>query len=325
MTRLLGLGLVLALATLASPAEAQLLRRASGAARGDDDRGSSSSGSSSWPSSRDRDDDDDDYDDDDYDYDYDQGSGGSLLGRASGVARGGSGWSSGSYGDGSYPDDRGSLLGGASRVGRGGGAPYPGPARPREIGYQVSGCPYAGDRPGLGAVAQPGEGWSVAGRLTVEGGWAIGGAARTGAAARVQIPGVNLDLSARYSFFFEPTDEGLVALALGRWALEYRILQTPYVQLRVGLAARHMHDDLGSIGGGDLSLAIDVFPGEPVVVAAEGAVGVVGEAVYVQARGELGVMVDSTELYAGYDYEGLFAAGQHVDLGGPMAGVRLWL
>lgn len=282
-----------------APASAQLLGRASDAARGssssndndydddDDDGGSFLSSASSAARGDDYDDYDQDYDDDDYDYD----GGGSTLGRASGAARSG-GWGSGS---------------GSGEV------------------FLVRGCPYEDDRAGLGFSAPVGEAPpGVAARLEVEGGYALEGAGRGAFAARVQLSGFALDLTTRYSIFVEPVESGVLALALGRVGLEYRLLDLPAAQIRLGGGLRHMQDELGAIFGGDATIGVDLFLGDPVIVSLEAGAGIVGEAAVALVRGRIGVIFDSTEIYAGYHYEGLFA-GQHVDLGGPMAGVRYWL
>lgn len=281
-----------------SVSHAQLLGRASDAARG-----SSSS------------------DDDDDDYDYDDDQGGSFLSGASRTARGG--WDD--------DDDRGSrrsggTLGRASRVARGGGGGGGSGGSSERSVFVLQGCPYEDDRPGLGYSAPA---WDapvgMAGRLELEGGYALGGAGRGAFGARFQFPGAAIDVTMRYSLFIEPVDSGFLALALGRVGLEYRVLQMPEVQIRIGGGVRHMEDQFGGLFGGDALVGVDLFFGDPAILSLEAGIGMVGEAAIVMVRGSLGIIVDSTEIYAGYHYEGLFAAGQHVDLGGPMAGLRYWL
>jgi hypothetical protein len=163
-----------------------------------------------------------------------------------------------------------------------------------------------------------------ASRLSAEVGYALGGALRGGVDGRLALPYL-LDISTHYSFFLEATEEGLVAAALGRISAELRLIDDPVAQLRLGGGIRHFHDSLGGVVGGDGLIALDLFPIDPVVVSTELGIGFVGEAVVVSARGTVGAIFDSTEIYAGYHYEGLFAGGEHVDLGGPILGVRAWL
>lgn len=291
------LAVVLAAPVLAAPgvADAQLLGRASSAARGDSDSGSS----------RQRD------DDSDRDRRDDRESSGGVVSSASRAARGssggGGGW--GSPGGGrSWGRGRGWGVSSAAAALCPLGVPYASP------GY------HAQDDAGSYA-AEP---VRVAGRLELELGYALGGAGRLGFAARLQLP-ILLDLTTRYSIFVEPTDGGILAAALGRFGADIRIVDDRWVQIRVGGALRHFHDDVGGVFGGDVSIGLDAFPVDPLVVSGELSAGMVGEAVVVQARGTLGLIVESVEIFAGYDYEALFAGSVQVDLGGPMLGVRGWL
>lgn len=292
---------------LAGPvsARAQLLDRASSAVRGgsdddDDDRQSSSSYG--------QDDDDDD-------------DGGSFLGSASDAVRG-SGGSSRSSGSSSYGRSRGYT----SRGG-GGGGPYGGfgaSAGPYQR-YVLGAHPYSGDCSGYGYVSTDETDLGrTATRIELEAGYALGGAGRGGASARIQLP-IPLDLTVRYSVFAEPQESGVQVAALGRFGLEWRFLDTPVIQMRLGGGGRHFQDAAGGMFGLDVLLGMDIFPGAPLVITVEGGAGFVGQAIVAQVRGTIGATVDAFEIYAGYDYEGLFAGGVHVDLGGPMLGLRLWL
>ncbi len=273
-------------------AHAQLLGRASSAVRDGD-----------ASSSRQSD------DDDDRDSGDSGGGGGSVLGSASHAVRdGGGGGGGGSY----YDWGGGGSSAPAFSIASGATCPL--------------GLPYMLD---AGTTSAPADADSQSGarialRLDTELGYVIAGAARAGFGARLQLP-LFFDLTARYSVFFEPTNEGIVVAALGRIGADFRIVDDRWIQLRVGGGLRHFHDDLGGILGGDFALGLDIFPGEPFVVSGELSVGAVGQAFVVQARGSVGVIVDSVEIYAGYDYEALFAGGAQVDLGGPMLGVRAWL
>ena len=289
-------------------ARAQLLGSASSAVRGSDDDDDDDGGQSS-SSSSDNDQDDDDDDGGSY--------GGSFLGSASSAVRGsGSSSSSGSSG---YGASRG--YGGSYGGPYGGSAPSGGPG----ARYVLGAHPYELDCGGYGrVVADDTEIGRTAARIELEAGYALGGAGRGGASARIQLP-IPLDLTVRYSVFAEPLESGVQVAALGRFGLEWRFLDDPVIQLRLGGGGRHFQDAAGGVFGLDVLLGIDIFPGSPLVITIEGGVGFVGQAIVAQVRGTIGAMVDRFEIYAGYDSEGLLADGTHVDLGGPMLGVRTWL
>lgn len=261
-----------------------------------------------------------------------------LLDRASDAVHGGGddGQNSSSSSDDDDDDDSGGgLLGSASDAAHGSssggysgsgasGAPYVALGAASSIGCPF-GQPYLDTVGSTGVAATDGTvDARLAVRLELEAGYVLGGAGRGGVGARLQLPFL-LDLTTRYSVFFEPTEEGVLVAALGRIGGELRIVDNQWLQLRIGGGLRHFHDDLGSELGGDFTLGFDAFPGEPIVISGELSAGVVGQAIVVQARGRVGFIIDSTEIYAGYDYEALFAGGIQVDLGGPMLGVRAWL
>lgn len=298
---LLGIG-------LASPAEAQLLGRASDAVRG---------GTSAQSS------------DDDDDSDSDNDAAAYFL-------------SGGSQGDDWQQDardvDPDSLIGRASRAvrrPRRGSPPLDGGVfgrRSREsspdLNYFAS-CPYDDDSgayllepiasDGARRLARP------AVRLSAELGYAIEGAGRGGLSARLSVPFL-IDFRVRYSFFLESVDEDtLAAAALGRIGLELRLIQTSEFIFRAGASGLHFHDRQGAVPGVEGTLSFDYFVAEPVVLSGGVGVGVVGESLSLSGRFTIGAMVDSIEIYAGYHYEGLIVADDHVHLGGPVAGVRGWL
>ncbi len=282
--------LLLGLSLLAVPelARAQLLDRASRAVRGadDQDHGSSRDDDRSSRSSRSRDDDD-----------YDSGS--SWSGRDRRSRRGSS---RGSYRSGSY------SSGGYVR------SSSAGPA------VDVS----------LHSLSPYGEGWwtedepnSRAGlRIDGEVGYAIGGAARGAIGLRAHLGWVAL--AARYSGFLDPSGEEVRGALLGRVAFEVFLVQQPGGELRIGGAFRHWEDPFGAQFGFDLGASFDVYPIEPLIVSGEVAAGMLGEAIIVLARLEIGVMIDATELFLAYHYEGLMTQASYVDLGGPAFGVRAW-
>ena len=160
-------------------------------------------------------------------------------------------------------------------------------------------------------------------RLEAETGYVIAGAWRVAAAARVQFP-FFVDLAARYSLFLEPGEVEVSTFVVGRVDLELRLLDTNGMQLRLGGGLRHAHDPLGSVFGGGMGLAMDIFPFQPVILSLSADFGVVGQAVLASARASLGLIVDGTEIYVGYHYEVLLGT-VGADLGAVLLGVRAWL
>lgn len=195
-------------------------------------------------------------------------------------------------------------------------------------GHVLGVCPYAASFGGYSIPALDSEGTvhaeRTAFRLDAEVGWAIGGAARAGVAARIQLP-FSIDFATRYSLFIEPLEEGVAAAALGRTGLELRIFESPEMQLRLGGGLRHFQDGAGGVFGGDFIVGVDLFPVRPLILTGEASVGMVGEAIVAMARLQVGFIVDITEICVGYHYEGLITENVHVDLGGPMLGLRVWL
>lgn len=162
----------------------------------------------------------------------------------------------------------------------------------------------------------------VAFRLEAEAGYAVEGAARLGAAARVQLP-FFLDLATRYSLYWEPEDR--VALAIGRTLLDLRLIDAIGIQLRVGVGVLHLHDALGGLFGPTAQASIDLFLVAPLVLSADASIGGAGAALVVRASARAGLLVDGTEIYVGYHHESLAGDGGYVELRSPTVGVRQWL
>jgi hypothetical protein len=158
--------------------------------------------------------------------------------------------------------------------------------------------------------------------LTVSGeaGTVWGGILRSGAALRILTP-LRLELDTHWSFLAEPSDEGTDFLALGTSHLTWRFAQSSALQFRTGVGPRHFIDAAGGDVGLDVMYGFDAMIGRPFVLSAYGHLGAVGQAFIWQARGSLGVMVKRTEIFAGYDHSQI----GDVALGGPNAGIRLWL
>lgn len=161
-------------------------------------------------------------------------------------------------------------------------------------------------------------------RLEIETGYVLAGAWRMAAAARVQLP-FYVDLATRYSLFVEPDNVDVTSFVTGRVDAEVRVIDANGMQLRLGGGLRHAHDALGSVLGGGFGIAMDLFLVDPLILSMSADVGLVGHAVLLGARASAGFIIDSTEIYVGYHYEGLFGDLVSADLGGVMLGVRAWL
>ena len=146
---------------------------------------------------------------------------------------------------------------------------------------------------------------------------------RVGVSMRMQFP-IGLEIGARYSIFVEPRAGSTDSLALGRIAIDWRVVTEELVQFRLGAALRHFHDRAGGLFGADVEAGLDLFPVDPLILSFEANVGFVENALVVQARGSVGFLLGIVEIMLGWNYEGLFGT-QNVDLGGPMLGLRFWL
>ncbi len=188
--------------------------------------------------------------------------------------------------------------------------------------------PYAGDAGGYALPVLDEDGNEryarTAFRLEAELGYAIQGAGRIAAAARVQLP-FYVDLAARYSLYWDASD----LLAIGRVNLELRLIDAVGVQLRIGAGFLHFHDAQGPLYGIGCLIGIDLFFVEPLVISAEAVFGGLlatdPSTLVPTLRARIGLLVDATEFYAGYHYEAVLGSDVVVDLGGPMLGVRHWM
>lgn len=165
----------------------------------------------------------------------------------------------------------------------------------------------------------------VAGRASAEASYLYRGLWRTGFAARVGTP--RLDVDTQMSFYYEaPTRE---ALYLGDTSLSFAPVALPQVVWRVGTGLRYMLDAKlpGSSGareyaaGWNLNTSIDVFPGPPFVLSARLDRGMLYRTPVFRARATVGLIRERYELFVGYDHLQI----ERTALGGPLAGLRAWL
>lgn len=159
-------------------------------------------------------------------------------------------------------------------------------------------------------------------RLEAEAGYVLAGAGRAALSARVQLP-FYVDLSARYSLYWEPNAADLVAI--GNIDVEVRLIDAIGIQVRLGVGVRHFQDGDGGLFGPGGLIALDLFLVRPLVLSVEAGMGIVGDALLASVRSRMGWIIDATEIYVGYHFEALLGSTAEVALGGPMLGARQWL
>jgi hypothetical protein len=164
----------------------------------------------------------------------------------------------------------------------------------------------------------------VAGRLEAEGAYLYKGLWRSGVAARVGTPRVDVD--SQLSFYLDVPNRD--ALYLGDTSLNLAPVAEPRVVWRVGLGARYMLDArLPGPGpreyamGWNVNTSIDAFPVRPFVISARLDRGTLYHTPVWRARATVGIVRERFELYAGYEHTQI----ERVALGGPALGLRLWL
>ncbi len=213
-------------------------------------------------------------------------------------------------------------------------------------GWSVLSRPYAGGAAGYllpipgpsfdsGESADPGEGEPerppvtrrpVGVQLAAEGSPPLSGVGRVQARARM-ITSERVELDAAYGLYLEgPTGDGSSAW-LGQSHVSFRFAQSPRVQFRAGLGARHWIDQQGSTLGLDGLYAVDVFWGKPMTSTLEITGGSLGSGWAFETRATVGAALGMGEVYVGYDAIWIGPGG--IDgaiayLGGPLAGLRAY-
>ncbi len=188
--------------------------------------------------------------------------------------------------------------------------------------------PYEGERSGW--VVDPWTGGTkaehrrAAGRLEAEGAYLYKGLWRTGLAARVGSPRVDLD--SQLSLYADLPHRD--ALYLGDTSVNFAPIAQPRVVWRVGVGARYMLD--AHLPGPDpreyalgwnFNTSLDAFPLAPFVISARLDRGTLYQTPVWRARATVGVVRERFELYAGYEHTQV----ERVPLGGPALGLRVWL
>jgi hypothetical protein len=162
---------------------------------------------------------------------------------------------------------------------------------------------------------------TVAAELGLEGGIGIGdGVVRSGFHANVLFP-FRLGLDTSWSMYKEATGDGVDQLGRGREHLSIRFAESSHVHFVTGVGMQHLVDSQGWVNGFDMTWGFQAFPGSPVVLAAEGSLGTLGNAFAPGVRGELGFMLNRVQLGAGFETRWVGP----VALGGPFVSATVWL
>lgn len=186
--------------------------------------------------------------------------------------------------------------------------------------------PFA-DGTGLLRSYDPSDPYAVAPRrvllqLDAETGFLLQGVVPGTFSARLLLP-YRMELAARASllsdFYETPAKYG----ASGTVHFVVRHAQLRRVDFRTGIGMRAFAYERVQLGF-DLLYAIDGYIARNMVLRIDLHVGSLANAVVGQARATFGVMVQRTELYAGWDQTGIAGPESSARLGGPVAGMRTW-
>ena len=193
----------------------------------------------------------------------------------------------------------------------------------RSYGFRA--YPYAKQAPGyVVAESESPRDWSLV--LSSEGAYLDDALWRGGLAARLTAAW-RLALDTDWSYLvedLEPTaadPREVDSLWIGATDLSFVFAQGPFGRFWAGLGVRWLVDDDDVRHGVDMVYGADLFPSRPVVISASAHIGKLGAAVFARLRGTIGVTLRRGEAFAGYDHMVIGKVG----LGGPTAGVRLWL
>lgn len=167
---------------------------------------------------------------------------------------------------------------------------------------------------------------AIRGVVSFDAGYVLHEVARGTLSARLELP-ASIDLVLGYAGYFEPTGAGFDAIAIGRLGIGVRLVDEEVARLRLAASARHFHDWLGPLFGVEAMLGTEIDVYDATVLAIEASLGTLGETFAAQIRVSLGVRpIDAVEIYAGYDHlvlQPFDGESRPVELGGPMAGVRV--
>jgi hypothetical protein len=188
------------------------------------------------------------------------------------------------------------------------------------VGYER--YPRAGHG-GLAARAQGSDVRPVALQTDMETGYALQGVVPATFALRLQLP-ARFELSARTSLLSDVLADSPTHASATTALVSYRFAQSAHAEFRAGLGMRQFR--LGDARFGfDAMYAIDFFARHGITSRIELHVGSLDRAAVLEARGTLGVLLGPVELYAGGTITAFVGSDTSSRLGGPIAGVRVWL
>lgn len=197
---------------------------------------------------------------------------------------------------------------------------------PQRPGRRYRHYPYEGGSRDYMHVPRPGDTKARlrAGQVWGEGAWQGQGLWRSGGGLRID--GQVLTLDGDLSYYYEPAAND--ALYLGTLNLGFVPIKERRAIVRLGAGMSTMIDGrLPGEGhreyalGWNVTTSFDLFPTWPVVISGRLDGGRLYEAWMGRARGTVGVMLWRMEIYGGYEHTQVGRVG----LGGPTAGIRLWI
>jgi hypothetical protein len=130
-----------------------------------------------------------------------------------------------------------------------------------------------------------------------------------------------VEFDASWSLFMEREYGASDNLVTGREHIVWRFAQSDAVHFHTSLGAQHLIDKYGDVSGIDVAYGLDIYPGRPIILSFEGALGNLGSAFAPRVRTTFGFIRNRFELLLGYEHQWI---GQET-LGGPFAGLRVWL
>lgn len=104
----------------------------------------------------------------------------------------------------------------------------------------------------------------------------------------------------------------------------YRFVQTDTLTMRTGIGGAFWQTQGLWAGGVDFYYGFDWFLVEPIVFSMNAEIGGLGKAFRFGFQGSMGALIGRTEIYLGWEHF-VLAREEVVELGGPQAGVRIWL
>ncbi|MGC4054358.1 MAG: hypothetical protein QM757_35190 [Paludibaculum sp.] len=105
----------------------------------------------------------------------------------------------------------------------------------------------------------------------------------------------------RGSWYRESLGDGHVDLLMGVANVAWRVLDGDRYALRLGAGGRLTDDDIGSLGGWNLTAGLDLYPVQPLLLSVAADYGSLGSAEVVGLRAALGCQVDRFAIEFGWE------------------------